>query len=533
MLRSIIIAFLVMLFYTSSSQENFKYSVEITAVDFPGLPGLHSFAFAQHEGKWLIVGGRRDGVHPRQPFNAFPPSQNNTSLYVFDVNTKQLWSAPLSGLPAGLEEQLQSANMNFLQREDTLYVIGGYAYSASANDHISFPNLSTIQVSSLIHAIVQGTAISSCFKQISDERFAVAGGQLGKIGNRFYLVGGHRFDGRYNPMGHSTFTQTYTSQVRSFEINNSGNLLSISNYNALTDAVHLRRRDYNLLPQIFPDGTQGYTISSGVFQPNADLPYLYPVDVKENGIIPHTGFNQYLSNYHSAKASLFDSAKQEMYSIFFGGISQYNFTGENLVQDNQVPFIKTVSLLTRSADGKFREYKLPVELPGFLGAGAEFIANSPLPHTASEIIRLDRIEADEILLGHIYGGINSTIKNAFSINNSGATSAGTAIYSVKLKKNTVSSLQLLDGSNPYSIRVVPNPFKNQVEILYTVDHPVKVYYYVSSHQGQIIQQHKMPDAVAGKNSYLLSFQEPMAAQVLILTIVFDNKFFVSQRIIKE
>jgi hypothetical protein len=66
-----------------------------------------------------------------------------------------------------------------------------------------------------------------------------------------------------------------------------------------------------------------------------------------------------------------------------------------------------------------------------------------------------------------------------------------------------------------------------------VDHPVKVYYYVSNPQGQIIQQHKMPDPVAGKNSYLLSFQEPMAAQVLILTVVFDNKFFVSQRILKE
>jgi hypothetical protein len=42
--------------------------------------------------------------------------------------------------------------------------------------------------------------------------------------------------------------------------------LSISNYQTVTDAVHLHRRDYNLLPQVFPNGELGYTISSGVFK---------------------------------------------------------------------------------------------------------------------------------------------------------------------------------------------------------------------------------------------------------------------------
>ncbi|MBK8981834.1 MAG: hypothetical protein IPM38_05800 [Ignavibacteria bacterium] len=48
----------------------------------------------------------------------------------------------------------------------------------------------------------------------------MTGGQMGKIGNTFYLIGGQRFDGRYNPMGHRTYKQTYTDGIRKFEIQN-------------------------------------------------------------------------------------------------------------------------------------------------------------------------------------------------------------------------------------------------------------------------------------------------------------------------
>jgi hypothetical protein len=135
--------------------------------------------------------------------------------------------------------------MNFYQDKDSLYIIGGYAFSTSANDHKTFDKMTSIIVSSTIDAIINSTSFNSYFKQITDNNFAITGCQLGKIGDTFYLVGGHRFDGRYNPMGNPTYTQTYSNQIRKFKINNSGNQLSISNYTAITDAVHLRRRDYN------------------------------------------------------------------------------------------------------------------------------------------------------------------------------------------------------------------------------------------------------------------------------------------------
>ncbi|MCK4751092.1 MAG: hypothetical protein KAT15_28735, partial [Bacteroidales bacterium] len=168
----------IMLSVNSFGQQSFNYSVQLEPVIISDLPGLHSYAAAQHDGKWLIIGGRKDGMHARTPMSSFPSSQNNTEIYVIDVNSQQFWSASLNKLPTGIFEQLQSTNMNFYQDNDTLYIIGGYGFSSTANDHVTYPNLTTVQVSDVIHAVINGTTIVPYIKQITDTIFAVTGGQL-------------------------------------------------------------------------------------------------------------------------------------------------------------------------------------------------------------------------------------------------------------------------------------------------------------------------------------------------------------------
>ena len=95
-------------------------------------------------------------------------------------------------------------------------------YSESLNDHVTFDKLTSIQVPNLIDAVINGTSITSNFKQIANPIFQNTGGQLGKIGNEFYLVGGQVFTGRYNPMNNPTFVQNYVNKVQKFTIDNSG-----------------------------------------------------------------------------------------------------------------------------------------------------------------------------------------------------------------------------------------------------------------------------------------------------------------------
>ncbi|MDG2431986.1 hypothetical protein [Flavobacterium sp.] len=521
---------LLLISYISFSQTTFDYQVQLNPITIPNLPGLHSYAFGQNNGKWLIIGGRLDGIHARQPFNAFPNANNNTNIYVVDVNTQQFWSASLNSLATGLKEQLQSTNMNFHQDGNTLYIIGGYAFSTTANDHITFNKLTSVDVPNLINAVIAGNPITSYFKQMTDENFANTGGQLGKIGNTFYLIGGQRFDGRYNPMNNPTFVQTYANGLKKFTIDNSGTQLSIGNFETITDGVHLHRRDYNLVPQIFPDGSEGYTISSGVFQINVDLPFLYPVDIKDTGYFPQTTFNQYLSNYHSGKVALFDATNNRMHSLFFGGISQYYYNGTTLVQDNNVPFVKTISRVTRLADGSLTEYQLPIEMPNLKGAGAEFIPNTTLPHFDNEVIKLTDINANEFVIGHIYGGIQSPTLNPFTGNQTSTTSADNVIYEVKLIKTPPLGVQEIDGKNPFSLTVYPNPTTNgKVKIEFDMPYATTIDYFISSIEGKIIDDGEIDSAKQGHNT--MNFEIDNASnQTVIITFIFDNKFYVSRKV---
>ncbi|MEZ4854196.1 hypothetical protein [Flavobacterium sp.] len=532
-MKKIFFLLVISCFQIMQAQSSFPYDVVLTPVTVTGLPGLHSYAFAQHNGKWLIIGGRKDGLHARQPFNAFPSSQNNTDIYVVDVVNNQLWSASLNALPTAIKEQLQSTNMNFYQDEDTLYIIGGYCFSATANDHITHNKLTAIDVVGLMTAIETNATITPFFKQITNDVFAITGGQLGKIGNEFYLVGGHRFDGRYNPMNNPTFTQTYSSAIRKFQIDNSGTQLSFSNYSVTTDAVHLHRRDYNLVPQVFPNGELGYTISSGVFQIGANLPFLYPVDIKANGYFPQTQFSQYLSNYHSGKVGLYNATDNQMHSLFFGGMSQYYYQNGTLIQDNTVPFVKTISRVSRLSNGSLEEYQLPVEMPNLKGSGAEFIPNKNIPHYTNEVIQLHNITAPEFVIGHLYGGILSTSPTAFTDNQTNLTSADSSIYEVKLVYNSTLHLESINGKNPFNCVFYPNPVTNDTVMLnLDIPYEASLEYYVMSVEGKIISEGIISNLKEGKNTMEFNLESPNEKMVIV-TFIFDNKFYKSEKILKK
>lgn len=466
----------------------FPFEILLKSDSISGFSGLHSFAWGQSNGKILLVGGRPDGIHARQPFNAFPASQNNQQLQVLDLASKQSWSRSLTELSVPLQEQLQSTNMNFYQDGNTLILTGGYAYSNSANDHITFPYLTCIDLNGLIQAIIDNQAIAPFFKQIQDERFAVTGGNLGKIGQQYYLVGGHRFDGRYNPMNNPTFVQTYVDGLKKFELTPTGQPLAVLNYQMNTDQVNLHRRDYNLLPHIFPNSEFGYLISSGVFQINADLPFLYPVEIKTSGHNAVNGFSQYLSNYHSSKFSAYDSSSGTMHHLFLGGLSQYYYQNGSLINDPNVPFVKTISRLAQGPDGAYHEYVLSNEMPGLLGASAEFIAQENLPFYADDIIDLAAITQDSLLIGHLVGGIKSTQLNPFTVNNTSATASNAVVYEVWLKRTGTQAIEVLPTPSALNVTLFPNPAKDVAYLDFELEQKANVECFILDANGRLVHE---------------------------------------------
>ena len=483
----------------SSQDHTFDFSVALQPVVIPELPGLHSYAFGQHNGKWLIIGGRIDGLHARRPFESFPASHNNTSIFVIDIANREFLSASILSLPTGLREQLQSTNFNFHQRADTLYIIGGYSYSESLDQYITFPNLTTVLVPEVIQAIEEERDFADYIKQATDELFAVTGGQLGRLGDTFYLAGGHRFDGRYNPADGPSFTQTYTNSIRKFRVLNSGETPEYYDFSELTDTEHLGRRDYNLVPSILADGSDGYLISSGVFQQGVDLPFLYPVEIGTGGYNPVTGVNQYLSNYHSPKLSLFDGQQDAVHMLFFGGLAQYYYSDQELVRDDLIPFVRTISRLSRNSDGNYAEYVLPVEMPGLKGTSAEFIPNKVLPSSPTGVFLLDEIQNDDILLGHILGGIESPTLNPFANSLTSTTYADPSVFEVRLYRGQGTDIRV-DDEIPAAFRLLqnyPNPFNPSTGIVFELPYPAPVHigvFDITGRRIRIITDGQMMDA---------------------------------------
>jgi hypothetical protein len=307
--------------------------------------------------------------------------------------------------------------------------------------------------------------------------------------------------------------------------------VSYSDLSITTDPVHLRRRDYNLLPQILPNGEQGLLISAGVFQLNADLPFLHPVEITYSSYQPITGFSQYLSHYHSPVVCMYDSVKKMMHSLFFGGISQYYYQNSLLIKDDQVPFVSTISRLQKDSAGNLTEYVMPVQMPGLKGAGAEFILNLSIPHFSNKVIKLNEISQGAFLAGYIYGGISSPTLNPFSANQTNTTSADATIYEVWITNSTTSNSEFkLDGKNPYDIKVFPNPATGDFSFLFDIEKPTKISYILTDGSGKLLKRSVNQLFQPGQHSIRISQDNSISTGVVHLTVVFDDLYYATQKI---
>lgn len=483
------------------------FSIEVQRIDLPALPALHSFAAAQYQGKWYLFGGRRDGLHRRQPFRAFDSAHANRYIWCVDPESQTVDSLLISLLAPSLQSQLASTNMLFHQDNNFLYLVGGYGLPCRKDKtlfappsqftdpeaHRTFPYLTRVDLTQLNsefakHALFNSrkgqikqkpfplATLSSAFEQWTDTQFALTGGALmhhnanlpeSQNINVFYLVGGHRFDGLYNPMGPQNgpgFEQAYHHGVRRFKFasvtvksrnkrKNRKKSMQTKEFvvwhSPLTDS-QFRRRDVNVMESLhhaatksnspFPQIRKDFLVFSGVFQERANIPYTNLLEINSDSgtIKPIPRFNQLLNQYHSAHTSLYSYKVDAQFFLFFGGIAQYYLNDSGLLtQDPDVPVVSTVSIIERTAANEYSEYALPIQLPKGVGAGTEFIPATTLPRIeGTEIVDLESLQGDSQLLGYLVGGFSTTAPNVFFDNDANESKAEAHAYAVYWKRNS-------------------------------------------------------------------------------------------------
>lgn len=513
-----------------------QFDVQLEPLQVTNFGGLQSFAHASWEGKWFLFGGRLDGLHQRQPWASFDAAGHNDQIWIIQAEQGQAQALPTSGLAAPLRDQLKSTNMEFYQRDSLLYLVGGYGISSRAGGHLTFDRLTIVNLAALNrYHQGQNPSLASCFTSTTDSRFAVTGGSLQYGNGSFYLAGGQKFDGRYNPMGGPSFTQQYTNAVRRFAVQQPlSNTPQVSWESPFQNAQLMHRRDYNVLPQVDAQGKLHWVAYSGVFQTSADLPFLDAVRFDSTGLQPIPNFSQYYNHYHCATVPLYDPNTGAMHSIFFGGIAQYfqDASGQ-LVQDNDVPFVKTIGLVSRDSSGTYTEYKLPTEMPGYLGAGSEFFRLDSLPTWGDQrILKVDLPLRDTLTIGYVLGGISSSAPNIFFSNTGSQSQATAQLFRVSL---VPSSGLRTPRFNPQSrdatrLQVFPNPGQDRLRLQFQApsgkDFQLRLYSAAgklvhkqagqTSHAGQQEVELEVNNLKPGRYSLGLELQGKVSRQAVVI-----------------
>ena len=440
------------------------FNVALTEYDMgqASVPTLHSFAAGEVGGKWVIIGGRTNGLHGFENIGVlnFPEASANREVWVIDPVSKQTWNRSIEGVGGGFTSSevasLSTTNNQFEQVGDTLYMTGGYGVSTvgSLFDLKTFDVLSAVDLPGLADWVMTGTGTAKDHvRQINDPMFTVTGGAMYELGGQMQLVFGQDFDGVYTPSSNGN----YTNQVRRFTIVDDGVNLDVASATATTPLAEYRRRDLNVFPVVGPDGVGGVEESivalSGVFTPTFGA-WTVPVEIGATGeptmADPNDAgtFKQAMNGYHSAKLGLYSEAGEDMTEFLFGGITfaEYDAVNDALVTDRALPNTSQVSAVQIDETGTYSQHYMgdfPEVLDGLgnlvrFGSNAEFFLADGIETYANGVIKQDELEAGD-LLGYIYGGIAANAPHVRQ-NPSGLSAATDRIWAVTYQPDLVGDL---------------------------------------------------------------------------------------------
>jgi len=426
--------------------------LSLTPVDLNfDIPDLQSAAFATYNDEWVLIGGRKSGLHNmgKDPI-AFQKLTANDSIWV--INLENQTSVGYT-IPDDYKRYLSAGSMLHYQDGDILHISGGFTYRDSAYSDWTSDKYLELNVPNLInYVLTAGTATTFdevIVKETSDPFLQVTGGEMVVSNGNIYLVGGQNYEGAYIPGN----TGKYTSALRKFTLSGSDGNWVVSNKDSIVDSVRLHRRDYTLA-ELITSGTDsiGAVIYGGVFT-DKDLGYQSPVYLNGLGsgqpsatldTVTLQNFNLYSAAKVESVLS-FEDSKINRISIL-GGITYKAYSSDsgkiyNPKYSLSLPFSNLIS--TYYTDGNSSTAELvqlpPNELmPGYLGSNAVFFRLSKFLYGDSNtILDLNKIfpgnDTIPVLVGYMYGGIDSPVPNTREKGQIYPTSTNQRLYAVYMR----------------------------------------------------------------------------------------------------
>lgn len=432
---------------TIHSGDQLPFEVRVELADFALPNGLHSYVQATYNGKWLLLAGRTNGMHGFNNTGNFPPSAQNTVVYVVDPVAKTVLSRnlvdPSSGLSPAQIDLLSVTSPQSYQRDKTLYITGGYGIETATGLFNTKPYLTAIDIPGLMHWVTypESSDIATLhIRHLLNPLFQITGGYMDRgEGDITLLIFGQNFIGQYTPGSNGL----YSKQVRRFQIIDEGGQLSvrIKRNSPLFPDINYRRRDLNIVPfvrDLLGECVPCFVALSGVFTEAGGI-WTVPVMININGQTEMdspqepSSFKQGMNNYVCPTLNMFSGHLGSMYVVLFGGISFGYFNESGFQTDPEIPFINQITTLQYDQTATFKQYLMAAEYPVIpstfsnpgnpllFGAGAAFFPSEDLDKYDNGVIKFNSLNKSPFTIGYIVGGIASTLPNTNTISDSGAS----------------------------------------------------------------------------------------------------------------
>lgn len=431
----------LLLFIPSYGQSDF--TLEIVPFEIKELPSLHAYTFAQHDGKWLIIGGLTgDDIYT---------SYFNYDLLVIDPVKETFWTYPALWAEINIEEpeHLAACFSASQQIGDYLYVVGGIGHMSDEDAIGTYPYLTRINVPDLIYAILKKGKIAHCFEQIKAEAFRVTEATLSSVDDEFHLTNGRLLTGEFDEEGDIQISDEPTSKNIVFRLSEDTEQLKLSAVKAIDYQETWFSNHGAAVPQIFPDGTAG--ISMFFNEKQADINQLSWMNVFNFGYSTYTKSEAELPHYHSTIIPVYDKNTNRMHTIFISGCDDYLCSDETTYAPEPV---EEMTRFTRLGNGEI--YLQNQIIQSYLSKGKDALF-LPASGDINGIIQLSDLKETRNFIGYIYGGATAPSPMFFN-NGELLDSASNQLFKVYLVK----------GEDGHSLGV---EFPDQSMLQYTIHIP--------------------------------------------------------------
>ena len=243
--RILVLTSLIILFQQPLSSQTVYELPSTVEYLYPTLEDMYGYAVGKYQDYYLIFGGSINSDVPEQYPRGFP----NLEILLIDLQKSRASAYTSASLEGTLAEQMNATGLSYYQKDNILYLLGGYGFSESNDKFITFPYITAIDLQATVESLQRGENPVANFFQLCDERLAIFEGVFDYNGDEFFIING-KTAYKLRPFAEDAeyIEQSLNGEAKSFRLSGQGINIELKDFQNWYDMQEFQDYFGPLLP---------------------------------------------------------------------------------------------------------------------------------------------------------------------------------------------------------------------------------------------------------------------------------------------